>query len=604
MWSLTLLSLLIFLSGQATMDIYPDSVIGVINPYLFSSGDEMNEDFSQEGVDSLVSFINIPLLRMGGIGAEYLDWEGNDYNGLWYIDFVDTFLLIDTLIFNTDSLLQFCKRVGAEPILTVNFQINDPGKAARLVEYCNGDTLTPMGALRASRGHKEPYNVTYWCIGNEPEISGNQYIIGPYIWTFYRHFGIPFDEWSWSDSSFVTHSGFSDLVDVYIDSMSIHSPISLKIGVSFAGDLSWIGTVIGENNDKIDWMDIHYYPCWSDTVDSNYYPIWLATPDTGWFNFPPAEEWYKIVCDSVEKYSGGYDIPVHILEFNAAILAEDYRWWGYLDGLFIADVLGHFAKAGVPWSAVYSIYEGPPGNNGFPFFGIIRGDTLSMRMSSWVLKLYIDYFGDTLIKTTSDVFGLNAYGSIRNDGKLGIIVVNKDLDSSYTSNINLNGFVSNNTMEVWDITNDTTLTAPWNGTKGILYQGKYTGDSVSFTYTFPKASVTMLWFYPKSQGIQENAKYKLQNAKWDIRPNPFSRKTVIEFMISGVLEFNSLLSIFDVSGKLVKSFFLFTPQSSFITSVSWDGRDDNDELLPSGIYFIKLKVEDEFLQTKKILLLR
>jgi hypothetical protein len=494
--------------------------------------------------------------------------------------------------------------VGTEPILTVNFQINDPGKAARLVEYCNGDTLTPMGALRASRGHKEPYNVECWCIGNEPEISGNVWPSPWGEWTFYRHFGIPFDEWSWQDSIFVTKEDFSTLVDVYIDSMSIHSPISLKIGVSFAGDLYWVGTVIGENNDKIDWMDIHYYPCWSDTVDSNYYPIWLATPDTGWFNFPPAEEWYKIVCDSVEKYSGGHDIPVHILEFNAAILAEDYRWWGYLDGLFIADVLGHFAKAGVPWSAVYSIYEGPPGNNGFPFFGIIRGDTLSMRMSAWVLKLYIDYFGDTLIKTTSDVFGLNAYGSIRNDGKLGIIVINKDLDSSYTSNINLNGFVSNDTMEVWDITNDTTLMAPWNGTKGILYQGKYTGDSVSFTYTFPKASVTMLWFYPKTQGIQENAKYKLQIAKWDIRPNPFSRKTVIEFRSSGVLEFNSQLSIFDVSGKLVKSFSLFTPHSSLITSVSWDGRDDNDILLPSGIYFIKLKVEDEFLQTKKILLLR
>lgn len=87
MWSLTLLSLLIFIPGQATMDIYPDSVIGVVSPYLFGSEDEMNEDFSQERVDSLVSFINIPFIRMGGIAAEYLDWEGNDYNGLWYIDF-------------------------------------------------------------------------------------------------------------------------------------------------------------------------------------------------------------------------------------------------------------------------------------------------------------------------------------------------------------------------------------------------------------------------------------------------------------------------------------------------------------------------------------
>jgi len=105
----------------ANIDVYRDSVIRWIDPYLFGSGDEMNEDFSQEGVDSLVSFTDIPLLRMGGIGTEYLDWEANDYNGVWYIDFVDTFIIPETLNFGIDSLLRFCERVGAEPILTVNF---------------------------------------------------------------------------------------------------------------------------------------------------------------------------------------------------------------------------------------------------------------------------------------------------------------------------------------------------------------------------------------------------------------------------------------------------------------------------------------------------
>ena len=39
--------------------------------------------------------------------------------------------------------------------------------AADIVEYCNGDVSTPYGALRAERGHVEPYNIKTWYIGNE-----------------------------------------------------------------------------------------------------------------------------------------------------------------------------------------------------------------------------------------------------------------------------------------------------------------------------------------------------------------------------------------------------------------------------------------------------
>jgi alpha-N-arabinofuranosidase len=30
-----------------------------------------------------------------------------------------------------------------------------------------GDVDTPMGVLRAVNGHPQPYNITYWEIGNE-----------------------------------------------------------------------------------------------------------------------------------------------------------------------------------------------------------------------------------------------------------------------------------------------------------------------------------------------------------------------------------------------------------------------------------------------------
>ncbi len=590
--------------AQANVEVFRDSVIGTVSPYLFSSGDEMNEDFSQDGIDSLVSFIGIPLLRMGGLSVEYLDWEANDYNGLGYVDFVDTLIIIDTLNFGIDSLLQFCERVGAEPILTVNFQINDPGKAARLVEYCNGDTNTPMGKIRAQRGHPESYNVIYWCIGNEPDISGGVWSTPWGDLVFCRHFGIPFDEWSWKDSSFVTNEQFATLVSIYVDSMRARSPIPLKIGgLSLAGDLSWISTVIGENNDKIDWMDIHYYPTYYDgPSDSSLYREWLAAPDTGTgpWGYLPVEDWYKQVCDSVEKYSSGYDIPVYILEWNGGIiLAEDPLWWNYLDGLFIADVLGHFARAGVPKTAVYSIYEWEPGE--FPILGIIRGDTLSLRMPAYVLKLYLDFFGNTLIKTTSDVFGLNAYGSIRDD-TLAIVVINKSLDSAYTTTINLHGFMSNDTMRVWNITNDTILLAPWNGTKGIMYRGKYSGDSTSFTYTFPKASVSALWIAPKAEGIEEDSRFKITDYRLEVYPNPFTQKTVIEFRVKSSELKDLQLQIYNLAGRLVKSFSITNYQSP-INSIIWDRKDNDKKRVASGVYFCRLEASGEML-TKKMCLVR
>jgi len=67
----------------------------------------------------------------------------------------------------TDEYITFCRLVGAEPMICVNAGDGTPREAADWVEYCNGSVDTKYGALRAKYGHPEPYNVTYWEIGNE-----------------------------------------------------------------------------------------------------------------------------------------------------------------------------------------------------------------------------------------------------------------------------------------------------------------------------------------------------------------------------------------------------------------------------------------------------
>ena len=45
--------------------------------------------------------------------------------------------------------------------------------SAEQIEYFNGTANTPMGKLRVKNGHKEPYGIKYWQIGNER--SGKDY---------------------------------------------------------------------------------------------------------------------------------------------------------------------------------------------------------------------------------------------------------------------------------------------------------------------------------------------------------------------------------------------------------------------------------------------
>jgi len=108
---------------------------------------------------------------------------------------------------------------------------------------------------------------------------------------------------------------------------------------------------------------------------------------------------------------------------------------------------------------------------------------------------------------------------------------------------------------------------------------------------------------------RENPQLENRNLKLIVYPNPFA--TELSVMCSGIQEFSSQLSnsstpqltIYDVSGRLVKSFSLFTPRSSLISSVSWDGKDNSGNELRGGVYFIKL-TSGNFISIRKLILVR
>jgi alpha-N-arabinofuranosidase len=69
--------------------------------------------------------------------------------------------------FGTDEFMAWCRKLGAEPYLCLNFGTGTLDEALNWLEYCNGSGDTYYANLRRKNGHAEPYKVTYWALGNE-----------------------------------------------------------------------------------------------------------------------------------------------------------------------------------------------------------------------------------------------------------------------------------------------------------------------------------------------------------------------------------------------------------------------------------------------------
>lgn len=69
--------------------------------------------------------------------------------------------------FGTDEFIDFCRAIGTEPAIAANTGFGDSYSAAQWVEYCNATGATIGGQWRVDNGHLEPFNVKYWCVGNE-----------------------------------------------------------------------------------------------------------------------------------------------------------------------------------------------------------------------------------------------------------------------------------------------------------------------------------------------------------------------------------------------------------------------------------------------------
>ncbi len=86
----------------------------------------------------------------------------------------------------------------------------------------------------------------------------------------------------------------------------------------------------------------------------------------------------------------------------------------------------------------------------------------------------------------------------------------------------------------------------------------------------------------------------------NIRPNPFNKRVCIEFLLTDK-KYPIEFKIYNASGQVVKSFQPVLPKPLYL--IDWDGRDNNNRLLPDGVYILTLK-SGNFVKNEKVCLIR
>ncbi len=106
---------------------------------------------------------------------------------------------------------------------------------------------------------------------------------------------------------------------------------------------------------------------------------------------------------------------------------------------------------------------------------------------------------------------------------------------------------------------------------------------------------------PSRQNAQ--ADYRIQNnLKLANYPNPFNSETRIHFERPASSEI--CVSTFDLDGREIKCLLDQSVLTAGVHEITWNGTDSNGRPVPSGVYFLQLRLNNAVAQTKRCLLIK
>lgn len=204
---------------------------------------------------------------------------------------------LETNHVGTDEWIALNRAIGSDNVICVNLGLGTIDDARYWVEYCNYDHGTYFSDLRAEYGHREPYQVKIWGLGNE--VDGAPWELG--------------------------HKNADDYVKVAREAAKAMRSADNSIQLVASGSsyyestgkwVDWNYKVLTGLGDMIEYLSIHRY--WESSDD--YY----AHIGAGAMDF---EEKIKVTAAEIEAATAmkGIDHPIYIAVDEWGAFGRNFR---------------------------------------------------------------------------------------------------------------------------------------------------------------------------------------------------------------------------------------------------------------------------------------
>ncbi len=369
--------------------------------------------------------------------------------------------------FGTTEYIQFARRVGAEPSLTVNVEGRGAtaDEAAAWVEYCNGSQQTRYGSIRSTNGSPSPFHVQYWEIGNE-------------IW----------GDWVRGHSDATT---YATNLNRYVEKMKAVDP-SIRIIATGDNNLEWNRTVLKLAGKNIDYLSVHHY-----------YGLAEMKGDANNLRARPLhyEQFYRQMQQMIRDLVPGRDIKLAVNEWNTTLPVPQQH--SMESAVYAGRLMNVFERSGdIVWmSAVSDLVNGWTG-------GLIQASRHALFVTPTYLvnSLYASHLGRDRLSSTIQgptfdstlegraVPAIDAVVSRSADGKrIFIKAVNTDPANSVDADVSLKGVRVAPQANVETVNGKTLTTSnDFSHPEEVQIVPGKLGTGPSFMVTLPQHSVSII----------------------------------------------------------------------------------------------------------------
>jgi len=348
-----------------TLFVDPGIDLGPVSPYLYGTN---------YGPMHAVAPAVMPLVENGGFTV--LRFPG----GAW----TDT---QDMKSFQIDQLMLFAKQVGAMPTVSVRLLDGKPETAAELVRYAN---------------IKKGYGITYWSIGNEPNI---------YTQLGYADYEYTIENLNkdWRAIALAMKEADPTIKLMGPELSQWNTGVDTTPKDSFNHD--WMTEFLKVNGDLLDVITVHRYPMYAPSNDG---PVTFQQLRENTRQWVAEVEYLRTLSTEIL----GKELPIAITELYSdpsSIMLQKASPDSFYNAIWYADVLGQLMNANVFMANQWVLSQRTTG------LGLFQGEII--RPTYYIFPLYKN-FGNNQVYSASGVEYVDIFAATREDGALTLMIIN------------------------------------------------------------------------------------------------------------------------------------------------------------------------------------